>query len=59
MTFTGGASAFTSNAGTFELDYATPLTLNSAFTNSGYMTIYRDSSLTISGNFTNSGNSVV
>ena len=55
LAFTGGASSFTSNGGTFELTYAGPLTLGGAFTNSGTFGIHDNTALTINAAFANSG----
>jgi hypothetical protein len=54
LDFTSGASAFTSNAGTFELSNVTPLTLNTAFSNSGTIDL-TNTNLTIGGALTNTG----
>ena len=59
LAFTGGTNAFSSNAGTFNLTYATPLTLSesSSFTNAGNGTfgIHNGTALTVDGGFANSG----
>ena len=48
-------TGFTSNAGTFELTYAAPLTLGGGFTNSGTFGIHDNTPLTVNGGFANSG----
>ncbi len=53
LAFTG--TGFTSNAGSFELTYVAPLTLNGAFNNSGTFGIHFDTALTVDGGFTNTG----
>ena len=46
---------FTSNAGSFELTYTAPLTLDNGFANSGNFGLHNSTALTVDGGFTNSG----
>ena len=55
LAFTGSGIGFTSNAGDFELTYASPLTLTASFSNSGTFAIHNNTSVTVDGGFTNSG----
>ena len=52
LAFTG--SGFTENDGTFQLVYATPLTLSSSVTNKGSFDLNDNTALTVDGGFTNS-----
>ncbi len=54
LAFSGG-TGFTSNGGTFELTYASPLTLSASFTNSGTFGMHNDTAVTVDGGFANSG----
>ena len=52
LAFSG--SGFTENDGTFQLVYATPLTLSSSVTNKGSFDLNDNTALTVDGGFTNS-----
>ena len=49
LVFSAGGAGFTSNAGSFELTYASPLTLSAAFTNGGTFGIHESTALTVDG----------
>ena len=51
------AAWFTSNAGDFEMTYGGPLTLSSAFANTGTFGIHDNTSVTVQGGFTNAASS--